>query len=915
MTPGPQADDLHRWLLNQQPHQRNAFLSRLCGDTELRREIEEVLGHSAIRASAQQTTSAATVSIDANFGSAWTPDTIGRYRIIRLAGEGGMGVVYEAEQEQPRRIVALKIIKPGWTNPDLLRRFEQESQALGRLHHPGIAQVYEAGGADAGFGPQPFFAMEFIRGESLRDYARSHRLGTRPRLELMIKVCEAVHHAHQRGITHRDLKPGNILVEESGQPKILDFGLARITGADAQATQHTGIGQLVGTLAYMSPEQVLADPWELDTRTDVYSLGVILYELLAGNRPYQLSNKLHEAARTIREQEPKPLGSVRRSYRGDLETIVAKSLEKDKHRRYGSAADLAADLRRYLADEPIAARPANTAYQLRKFAVRHKGFVASTAIVFTVLVAGILVSTGEAIRARTAEQSAKAVTSFLQNDLLEQAGASAQARPSVKPDADLKVRTALDRAAARIDGKFPGQPLVEASVRQTMSHAYRDLGLIPESRRQIERVIDTRRRALGETKPETLSSRSERGQLLFAEGKYADAETELSNVLNLQRRVLGESHPDTLNTMDYLGYTYRDDGKLAKAEPLLAKALDLQRKVLGDQNPDTLSSMNELAQLYDDLSKYSQAEPLYRKALEIRLRNQGEEHPDTLTVMNNLAALYYNATRYVEAEGLFVRVLDIRRRVLGPEHPDTLTSMNNLGSVYHLLGKDREAEQIDLPLMEFNRRVKGPEHPDTLISQNNLGQVYRGEGRFTEAESLFTSVLQVRQRVLGKDHPSTANVQTQLADLYRRQGKYQKAEAAFSAVADVRRRVLGLQNPSTAATLVALGRVRLEQRKFAEAEPPLREAEAGFAAAGVDQWIRFFGRSILGASLSARGRYADAEPLLLGGYQGMIDRLPSIPAESRDALQDAGQWIVQLYNVWGKPAVSAEWAQKISQNK
>src|SRR5215510_8478095 len=305
---------------------------------------------------------------------------IGRYRILHLVGEGGMGAVYEAEQDHLHRTVALKIIKPGLASPELLRRFEQEAQALGRLQHPGIARIYDAGTADTGFGPQPYFAMEFIHGKNVKDYAEEQHLNTRQRLEMVAKVAEAVHHAHQRGLIHRDLKPANILVDETGQPKILDFGVAQVTDSDAQATMQTDVGQLVGTLAYMSPEQGVADPLEIDTRSDVYALGVILYELLAGRLPYNVSKKLHEVLNTIREEDPSKLSSIDRSFRGDIETIVAKSLEKDKTRRYNSAAELAADISRYLKDEPIVARPPTTTYQLQKFARRHRALVAGAAL-------------------------------------------------------------------------------------------------------------------------------------------------------------------------------------------------------------------------------------------------------------------------------------------------------------------------------------------------------------------------------------------------------------------------------------------------------------------------------------------------------------------------------------------------------
>ena len=336
------------------------------------------------------------------------PLTIGGFHIVKLLGEGGMGAVYLAEQRHPHRTVALKVIKAGLARTEALRRFEREADLLGRLQHPAVAQIYEAGTADTTFGPRPFFAMEFIQGEPLRRYATSKGLDAGHRLELMAKVCDGVHHAHQRGIIHRDLKPANILVDGSGQPKILDFGIARVTESDIQATQQTDVGQLIGTLAYMSPEQVAADPSNIDIRSDVYALGVILYELLAEKLPCGLDTKtLPEAVQAIREEEPATLSSVNRLYRGDVETIVAKALEKDRDRRYASAADLAADLRRHLNDEPIVARQPSAAYQMQKFARRHTAIVVGVAAVFVVLIAGTVVSTLQAVRARRAEAAAQ----------------------------------------------------------------------------------------------------------------------------------------------------------------------------------------------------------------------------------------------------------------------------------------------------------------------------------------------------------------------------------------------------------------------------------------------------------------------------------------------------------------------------
>jgi len=316
---------------------------------------------------------------------------VAQYTVGRVIGVGGMGAVYNATQHKPRREVALKLIRPGYASPRLLKRFEIEAEILGRLNHPNIARVFEAGIADTPAGSQPFFAMELIHGAPLDRHATSQNLSTRDRLALFATICDAIHHAHTHGVIHRDLKPGNILVTSDGHPKILDFGVARLTDADIKTTTiQTDVGQLIGTVPYMSPEQAAGDPGELDTRSDVYALGVVLYELLAGQLPYDLDRKMiHEAVRIIREDDPAPLSSINRTLRGDVDTIVAKALAKEKHRRYASAEALASDIRRYLHDEPIAARPPSTWYQLRKFARRNRALVSGVSAAFIVLLAGI----------------------------------------------------------------------------------------------------------------------------------------------------------------------------------------------------------------------------------------------------------------------------------------------------------------------------------------------------------------------------------------------------------------------------------------------------------------------------------------------------------------------------------------------
>jgi eukaryotic-like serine/threonine-protein kinase len=822
--------------------------------------------------------SAATTAGSGDVAGARLPATLGHYRIIRILGEGGMGTVYEAEQEQPRRIVALKVIKAGFISRELLRRFEQESLALGRLQHPGIAQIYEAATADGGSGPQPYFAMEFIRGESLLAHAAAHHLTSRQRLELMVKICDAVHHAHQRGIIHRDLKPGNILVDQTGQPKILDFGVARVTDSDAHATRQTDVGQLVGTLAYMSPEQVLADPLALDLRSDVYALGVILYELLAGHLPYEVTRHIHQAARAIVEDDPTPLSSINRAYRGDIETIVAKALEKDKARRYTSAADLAGDISRYLKDEPITARPASTAYQLRKFARRHKALVFGLVAVFVVLVGGIIASTWQAARATRAEQAAReeaatanAINDFLLNDLLSQAGAESQAGGDVTPDPELKVRTALDRAAKRLETRFETQPLIRASIQMTIGNAYRELGLLGEAERHYAGTRDLRRRFLGDEHPDTLTADNNLGQLYREQGKYSQAEDLLSQATAVRQRVLGDDHPNTLITMANLGLALHEQGKYTEAEPVLTKVLEAETRVRGEEDLETLISMMNLAKLYGDTGKLQEAESLLVKMVEIGRRTIGEEHPRVLGALNNLATIYYSQGKYADAEPVFAAIVRVQKRILGDEHPDTLTVINNQAVLYRQLGKHSEAETLLLGVVEAQRRVLGDEHPNQLATLSTLGQTYQHRGQLAQAEALYTKALAGQRRVNGPGHLGTLNTMRVLGGLRRQSGDYVRAEAL------------------------------------------LREALAGFVKARPEFWARYEIESTLGASLMAQGKFVEAEPFLLAGYEGLARLATTIPPVNKASLPQAGSWVVELYRSWGRPKTEAEWREKLSQ--
>jgi tetratricopeptide (TPR) repeat protein len=853
--------ELFQSVCEQPPDRREEFLALGCdGDDDLRREVESLLTQDISRDGPLER-----VAQDA---LAWTSAAscnqhlalaIGRYKIRNIVGHGGMGMVYEAEQENPHRIVALKVLRSAFAAPDLHRRFKHESEALGRLQHPGIARIYEAGAADTDLGPQPYFAMELIRGLRLLEYAQQHQLNTRQRVALMVKICEAADHAHERGIIHRDLKPGNILVDETGQPKILDFGVARFTDSDANATAQTSFGEVVGTLAYMSPEQILADPQNLDARSDVYSLGVLLYEFLAGRLPYEVSPQLHQAARAIREQDPAPLSEISRDGQADLETIANKALEKDKNRRYQSAAELAADLNRFLKNEPISARPASASYQIRKLAGRHKALVVSTAVVFLVLLAGIVVSTGQAIRADRerdralrAEQTANAVNDFLENDLLAQAGARAQARWHGQPDPNLKVRTALDRAAARISGKFDSQPLVEGAIRRTIGLAYYDLDLFQEAEPQLQRAADIRKRLLGPEHPDTLTSLHELATLYNYQGRYAPAETLYKQVLEGRRRVLGPDHQDTLAVMSDLGLAISYEGDDARAEPIFASVLQADRRVLGEENPNTLSVMDNLASANGRLGKFAASEELFVKEMEISRRVLGPQHPDTINVMHNLASIYRNEGKYAQADALFLAVLDARRRALGDDHWETQNTRFSLALSYRAQGRYTEAESLFLRAAESLRRGLGPEHPLTLKAMYYLAELYRRQGRFAEAEPLLNKVLEARRRIFGPDNLFTAQVQA------------------------------------------SLGEMNLQRHEWSGAENLLREALRTRAAKSPDTWERYYAETLLGVSIAGQKKYGEAEPLLKAGYEGLMTRQSAMPVENRGDVQQVRRWRDQL---------------------
>jgi len=615
---------------------------------------------------------------------------IGSCTLKRILGSGGMGTVYEALQESPRRRVALKMMKKDITSRSATRRFESESQTLARLKHQGVAQIYEAGTHDDGSGGVPYFVMEYIpNAKTITEYADEKNLGTKKRMSLFTKVCDAIQHGHLKGIVHRDLKPGNILVDSSGQPKVIDFGVARSTDSDmVLTTLQTDVGQLIGTVQYMSPEQCEADPSDIDTRSDVYALGVILYELLTGKPPYSLQRMaIHEAVRIVREEEPAKLSTIGRHLRGDIETIAMKALEKDRERRYQSATELKQDIQHYLEDEPISAKPPGFIDYLRRFAKKHTAAAVAISTIFVVLVAAVVGISNFAINAAKERTRAEQVLEFLTSMI--SSGDSANPGAIVEDRFELM----LSEASKDLEEHFADQPLVEAKIRDVIGRFYKRLYKFDEAKPEFVEVLAIRRRILGDNHPDTLSSLHNMGILLYREAKYDDAEVHFLQALEGRRDRLGDKHRDTLASITAMGHVLKAQKKLNEAGEYYREAIETSKDVRGNDDKDTLRAMNNMGAFLKAQGKDDESELYYLQALKGYRRVLGDVHSDTLTSIRNMGILLYSQGKYDEAKPYLIESLKTRRHVLGDEHPQTLESFDNLINLYDAWGKPEEAQK------------------------------------------------------------------------------------------------------------------------------------------------------------------------------------------------------------------------------
>jgi serine/threonine protein kinase len=834
---------------------------------------------------------------------------IERYKLLNVLGEGGMGIVYLAEQAKPiKRKVALKVIKPGMDSKRVIARFEAERQALALLDHPNIAHVYDAGTTEAG---RPYFVMEYVKGLSITEHCDHHKLTIKERLRLFQQVCQAVQHAHQKGIIHRDIKPSNILVSmenDRSVPKIIDFGVAKALAQPlTERTLATEDRQLLGTPEYMSPEQADMATEDIDTRTDVYSLGVLLYVLLTGVLPFDSTtfreggienirktiretnpktpstrlNKLGEEAKKVAENRRTEIGTLAKHLRKELEWIPLKAMRKGRSERYRSASELADDIDNFLNGAALIAGPPSNMYRLKKFISRHRALVTGLAAVLAVLVAGIVVSTLFAIQSERARAEEQLIADFLQNDVL---GVADEARIG-----EATVSFMLDAASIKLPIRFEDKPLIEASIGRTLAETYWQLG------------------------------------------EYDKAEEHFLHAIQLYREHLGEEHVDTLGTEDTLGYVYEKQGRYRDMERLWTRILAIQQRT--SRVLDQIPTRNGLGAAYLYVAKYEEA----AQVLEVALESEETWHEQRAKdfdmfpyIKGNLARVYTAQGRYKEAERLFAQTHDFKsngnRVYRGQGHYEEAERVftekrenewpavfpQYLAVLYREQGRYSEAETLFARYLDDLRQSRGDEYFQTVWCMDSFAQLYVDQDRYEEAETLLDKALPIARRRMRPNHPVTLDLVNARAVLHTKQKEYNNAQSLFEEALEGRRRELGEDHPDTLETINDLGILHRQQKHYEKAEKFLTEAlEKRKLKLGEDHPHTLESMLELAILYKEQGEYDKAEPLLLKAVDG---RRLKLGDTHQHTLQSTNQ-LIDLYEAWNKPDKAEQWKVKLSESR
>ena len=877
-----------------------AYLEEVCGgDTELRNRVDQLLKAHEAQGSIHVGAGEIPDPAGAQTRAAEHPGTrIGPYKLVEVIGEGGMGVVYLAQQTEPvKRVVALKVIKAGMDSKQVLARFEAERQALALMDHPNIARVLEAGviGVPASAGGfedrlkpglqqegRPYFVMELVKGVPITKFCDERKLTPRERLELFVPVCYAIQHAHQKGIIHRDIKPNNVLValyDGRPVPKVIDFGVAKAAGQPlTERTLVTSLGAVVGTPEYMSPEQAELNQLDIDTRSDVYSLGVLLYELLTGTTPLSRQRSreapLLELLRVIREEDP-PRPSARLStlgpaavtvsadraceprklsalMRGELDWIVMKALEKDRSRRYETANSLAVDVQCYLAGEAVEAVPPSARYRMRKYLRRNMGPALAAAVVLLTLVGGIVGTSWGLIRAqrardaetvraegerearvaaenaerasRESEADTKAFSDFLVNNVL---GVPRPAGNRGGLGIHITVREALEVAEAKIDTTFRDRPRAEAVARHALGVTFRLIGEPRRAEPHLRRAAALREKELGLDHEDTLKSLNSLGVLLITLGKPGEATPLLEVSLRFHQSKLGSDHPDTISAMANLGVSYEAGGEIDRALPLYEEAFQRATASLGPTHSATLNSMRVLAQRHGAAGKFDLALPLAQECLKLCRATLGPDSADTLTVMYALASCYYRAGKFDLALPLAEEALKRQTLMLGPDHVETSSSMLLFARCLRAKGRFDQAAPLYEKVIELRTAKLGSDHQGTLLAISSLARAYEEYQKYDLAMPLAEQAFKLHSARHGPEHTETITSMTTLASCYRGTKNPGRAQPLFRRALELQRKKRGDEHPVTLLAMNDLAQAYREDGKLDLALPLLQQAAVG----------------------------------------------------------------------------------------
>jgi serine/threonine protein kinase/TPR repeat protein len=754
---------------------------------------------------------------------------IGRYQLLRQIGEGGCGVVFLAEQQEPvRRSVALKVIKLGMDTKSVIARFDAERQALALMDHPNIARIFDGGATETG---RPYFVMELVQGLKITDYCDGRKLSTRERLRLFLQVCQAVQHAHQKGIIHRDLKPSNILVAEQDgapRPKIIDFGIAKATANQSltDKTLFTALDQFIGTPAYTSPEQAGLGELDIDTRSDIYSLGVLLYELLAGKTPFDAGASrragTNELLRLIREEEP-PRPSAKLTtltqaelatvahcrqteparlpvvLRGDLDWIVMKCLEKDRTRRYETVNGLASDLARHLNKEPVLARPPSKVYRFQKLVRRNKLMFAAASAIAAAVAFGVALSVWSLVKEHQARLEAEKVAQFLE-DMLKGVG------PSVALGRDTALlKEILDKTAKRVGTDLAQQPEVEADLRTTLGDVYWELGDLEHAEAMHRAALALRTKTLGKQDPKVAKSMARLGHVLWRRGRLDEAEKMTRAAVAMQRDLCGSKSIEVARALENLAAILNTKGtsqSVGEAARVLRESLSTEEALLGHDNLEVVDTMDDLAAILPRCGKAAEAVTLAHEALTIRTNLQGADNPLVIIQSLRIQATELDSERKLgDEESTLNDLIATQRKLLGNEHPDLAQSLNRLASAYKKDGKVEQSEAIRREALAMQRKFLGNQSAEVSQTLANLGLLLASENRLPEAESMLRESLMIRKKLFVKDDANVVYGLANLAGVLEREGKLEEAKGFYLEAAN------GFPSPPAASAQYSLGKM------------------------------------------------------------------------------------------------------------